>query len=186
MPYEKGCSYWEAMQSSEKLTAEEIGRGIISKPSTRIVPRDRRITQITGNSDGLWALCDDGSLWLLRIDCWTEMPPIPLACDEQEVPQKAPERRVLIITRKKNDERARMPGDKVTIIKPSDLDRLTRGCEFDHVIFDEGIRYHDVAEHLYMILLRMRNGTLESSKDFFVKSGFLSFSDVIKRSGEIS
>jgi hypothetical protein len=204
MPYEKGCSFWEAIESPGKLTAEEIRRGILSKSMSRdqraqfeVACKEnearrkagRRITQISSHQGGVWALCDDGTLWLgsYQRKEWEEMPPIPLACDVPEVPEpKAPERRILLVTHKKNDERVRKSGDKVTLIKPADLDRLTRGCEFDHVIFDEGIRYHDVAEHLYMILLRMRNGTLESSKDFFAKSGFLSFSDVIKRSGEIS
>jgi hypothetical protein len=86
MPYEKGCSYWEATESPGKLTAEEIRRGILSKPSTRIVPRDRRITQISSHQGGVWALCDDGTLWLgsYQRKEWDEMPPIPLACEDLE------------------------------------------------------------------------------------------------------
>lgn len=189
------------MDSNPKLTAEEIKRGILSKSMSRdqraqfeaaCKEREerqkarrkagRRIIQVGSHQDTMWALCKDGTLWLWGRDHWRQACPIPLACNEQEEPEpepKAPERRVLIVTHKNNDERARLPGDKVTLVKPEHLDRL-RGCEFDHLIFDEGIRFGDVEEHIGTLLWRLRNGTLESQPDFFLNSGFLSFTDIIK------
>jgi hypothetical protein len=185
MPYEKGCSYWEATESPGKLTAEEIRRGILSKSMSRdqraqfeVACKEnearrkagRRIAQISSHQGGVWALCDDGTLWLgsYQRKEWEEMPPIPLACDVPEVPEpKAPERRILLVTHKKNDERVRKSGDKVTLIKPADLDRLTRGCEFDHVIFDDGIKYSDVEEHIDELAKRIGNATTERPAGFF-------------------
>jgi hypothetical protein len=90
MPYEKGCSYWEPMEK-EKLTAEEIKRGILSKPTKqRIQPVERKITQISANAGGVWALCDDGSLWFGNKDGWREFEPIPLGVREIEEPSRIP------------------------------------------------------------------------------------------------
>jgi hypothetical protein len=91
MPYEKGCSYWEPMEK-EKLTAEEIKRGILSKPTKlRIQPVERKITQISANAaGGVWALCDDGSLWFGNKDGWREFEPIPLGVRDVDEPSSNP------------------------------------------------------------------------------------------------
>jgi hypothetical protein len=76
----------------EKLTADEIKRGILSKPTKpRIQPVERKITQISANAaGGVWALCDDGSLWFGAKDGWREFEPIPLGVRDVDEPSSNP------------------------------------------------------------------------------------------------
>jgi hypothetical protein len=81
----------ETMEEKGKLTADEIKRGILSKPTKpRIQPVERKITQISANTGGVWALCDDGSLWFGAKDGWREFEPIPLGVREIEEPSRIP------------------------------------------------------------------------------------------------
>jgi hypothetical protein len=85
----------ETMEEKEKLTAEEIKRGILSKPTHHKTRFDaifeenkerwkegRRIIQVGSHEGVLWVLCADGTLWFREKDHWLLMPRIPLVGEE--------------------------------------------------------------------------------------------------------
>ena len=49
--------------------------------NTRPAPTkpERKVVQITGSATGVWALCDDGSIFgnYVEAETWRKLPPIP-------------------------------------------------------------------------------------------------------------
>ena len=51
-------------------------RAAIADAMAKHAPTERRIVQIAGNSQ-VWALCNDGGVWVCHNRDWSRLPPIP-------------------------------------------------------------------------------------------------------------